>query len=135
MTKLEEQLIVDEGFRTKPYKDTVGKITIGYGRNLDDVGISQAEAYFMLQNDIKKVINQLYAKLPFFKDLTDGRQNALANMAFNLGIDKLMEFKNTLSLIEQKRYTEASTAVLDSKWATQVGERAKRISEKIRLGA
>lgn len=135
MTKLEEQLIVDEGFRTKPYKDTVGKTTIGYGRNLDDVGISQAEAYFMLQNDIKKVINQLYAKLPFFKDLTDGRQNALANMAFNLGIDKLMEFKNTLSLIEQKRYTEASTAVLDSKWATQVGERAKRISEKIRLGA
>lgn len=134
MTQLEEQLINDEGFRAKPYKDTVGKLTIGYGRNLDDVGISRNEALFMLQEDIKKVKTELYAKLPFFKNLTDGRQNALLNMAFNMGIGGLFQFKNTLKLIEQQKFEEASKAVLLSKWASQVGARAVRISNQLKNG-
>lgn len=134
MTKLEEQLINDEGFMSKPYKDTVGKVTIGYGRNLDDVGISRAEAYAMLQNDIQKVKVELQAKLPFFKNLTDGRQNALLNMAFNMGTNGLLKFKNTLKLIEEKNFEQASIEVLKSKWALQVGTRANRISLQIKNG-
>lgn len=134
MTKLEEQLINDEGFMSKPYKDTVGKVTIGYGRNLDDVGISRSEAYAMLQNDIIKVRSELMVKLPFFKSLTDGRQNALLNMAFNMGTNGLLKFKNTLKLIEEKNFEQASIEVLKSKWASQVGSRANRISLQIKNG-
>lgn len=134
MTKLEEQLITDEGFSSKPYRCTAGKLTIGFGRNIDDVGISRYEALFLLQEDIKKVRTELSQKLPFFKDLTDGRQNALINMGFNLGVHGLMQFKNTLLLISQKKYEEASNAVLLSKWAGQVGTRALRISKQIKDG-
>lgn len=134
MTKLEEQLIADEGFMSKPYKDTVGKVTIGYGRNLDDVGISRSEAYAMLQNDIIKVRSELMVKLPFFKSLTYGRQNALINMGFNLGVHGLLQFKNTLKLISEKNYEQASIEVLKSRWALQVGSRADRISQQIKNG-
>jgi len=135
MTKLEEQIMIDEGFRSKPYLDTVGKLTIGYGRNLDDVGISKAEAYAMLQNDIKKVTAELRSKIHFFGLLSDGRQNALINMAFNMGVSKLLGFKKTLALMEKGDFDEASREVLRSKWASQVGQRAVRISEKIKTGS
>lgn len=134
MTKLEEQLIKDEGFSSKPYKCTAGKLTIGYGRNIEDVGISRNEALFLLQEDIKKVKTALYAKLPFFKNLNDGRQNALINMGFNLGVNGLMKFKNTLRLMSEGKYEEASKEVLLSEWASQVGKRANRISDQIKNG-
>ncbi|MCK9373453.1 MAG: glycoside hydrolase family protein [Sulfuricurvum sp.] len=134
MTKLEEQLIIDEGFSSKPYKDTVGKLTIGFGRNLDDKGISRSEAFTMLQTDIKAAKYDLSRNLKFFDQLCDGRQSALINMTFNMGIDKVLGFKRTLKLMEEGKFEEASIEVLKSKWAEQVGDRAKRISDKIRLG-
>ena len=134
MTKLEEQLINDEGFSAKPYHCTAGKLTIGYGRNIEDVGISRNEALFLLQEDIKKVRLALHQNLPFFKNLNDGRQNALINMGFNLGVNGLLQFKNTLALMSSGKYEEASKNVLLSKWATQVGARALRISKQIRDG-
>lgn len=62
----------------------------------------------MLQNDIQKVRSALHDKLPYFKNLTDGRQNALINMAFNMSMNGLLQFKNTLRLISEKNYEQAS---------------------------
>jgi lysozyme len=101
---------------------------------LDDVGISRSEAYAMLQNDIIKVRSELMVKIPFFKSLTDGRQNALLNMAFNMGTSGLLKFTTTLKLMSEKNYEQASIEVLKSKWASQVGTRANRISLQIKNG-
>lgn len=131
MNDLKSQLIIDEGFRDKPYRDTVGKLTIGIGRNLDDVGISKSEALIMLDNDIQKVRYSLTEKLPFFKDLTSTRQDALINMVFNMGVPILLTFKKTLMYLSIGDYKKASEECLKSKWASQVGDRAKRIAKQI----
>lgn len=125
----------DEGKRLKPYKDTVGKLTIGVGRNLDDVGISDVESDFLLANDVAKVDAQLDEKLPWWRNLSVERQTVLLNMAFNMGVDGLLTFKNTLALIQAGDYASAATNMINSKWATQVGGRAVRLADQLRTGA
>jgi lysozyme len=124
----------DEGLRTALYNDTVGKATIGIGRNLDDVGISPAEARMLLENDISRVVKDLNNHLPWWTGLSEPRRRALANMAFNLGIGGLLGFKRMLEAMRQGAFHEAAEHALDSKWARQVGQRAGRISTLIREG-
>jgi lysozyme len=128
------ELVRDEDLRQKPYRCTAGKLTIGIGRNLDDVGISVDEAYFLARNDVAKVVVQLDHELPWWKDLDETRQRVLANMAFNLGINGLLGFKNTLANIQAGRYLEAAQGMLASKWAKQVGPRAERLALMMRDG-
>lgn len=124
---LRRQLIHDEGLRLKAYRDSVGKLTIGVGRNLDDKGISEAEAAVLLENDIAEHVALLDAKLPWWRKLDEARQNALANMCFNLGINGLLGFTNSLALLERGEYEKAAANLAMSKWAKQVGPRATRI--------
>ncbi len=132
--QLAKELIRDEGLRLDPYKDTVGKLTIGVGRNLDDRGISKNEAFFLLDTDVEEVIRDLDRELPWWKDLSNNGQRALANMCFNLGITKLLGFKRMLLYLNRKRYALAAEEALNSKWARQVGSRANRIADLIRHG-
>lgn len=134
MMDIIEQLKRDEGVRLKPYKDSVGILTIGIGRNLEAVGISMDEAMSMLMNDVSKVRAQLSARLPWYKSLDEARRGVLENMAFNLGIDGLLKFKQTIALIEGGKYDDAATAMLQSKWAVQVGKRADRLANQMRSG-
>lgn len=131
---IEEQLRRDEGVRLKPYKDTVGKLTIGIGRNLDDVGISLEEAEIMLANDISKVDAKLKAALPWTDRMDRIRYAVLENMAFNMGVAGLLEFRQTLALIEDGKYAEAAKEMLNSHWAKQVGDRAIRLSLQLDSG-
>lgn len=128
---LSAELIRDEAMALRLYADSVGKHTIGVGRNLDDVGISEGEALFMLHNDIDRTMRDLDQHLPFWRSLDEVRQRVLANMAFNMGIGNdergLLSFKRTLILIEAGQFTEAAKSMADSRWATQVGDRAKRL--------
>jgi lysozyme len=126
---LAAQLVIDEGCRLKPYRDTVGKTTIGIGRNLDDVGISKSEAMMLLGADIDKVTTQLDVALPWWRDMTDRRQQVLANMAFNMGIAGLLGFRDTLAAMKAGDYTKAASGMLASKWAGQVGARARRLAD------
>ncbi len=126
-----KDLVQDEGLKLKPYKDTVGKLTIGIGRNLDDVGISEEEAYHLCENDLKACISDLQT-LSCFDGLPYDVQRVLVNMRFNLGFKGLLGFRNTLALIQEGKYKEASYSMLDSKWAKQVGARAYRLSEILR---
>lgn len=118
----------DEGLRLKPYRDTVGKLTIGVGRNLDDVGISASEARILLLNDITSATADLDRNAPWWKNMPGPAQRALANMAFNMGWPTLSLFKSMLTALEKGRYHEAAAHALDSKWARQVGKRAERIA-------
>lgn len=129
-----EQLKRDESVVLKPYKDSVGKLTIGVGRNLDDVGIDAGEAEYLLRNDILRAGLSLSAALPWTDSLDEARRGVLLNMAFNMGIHGLLTFKNTLSLIQNGHYAAAAVAMLDSKWAAQVGARAHRLSQQMEQG-
>lgn len=131
---LKQELLIDEGKRNKPYVDTVGKLTVGVGRNLTDVGLSDDEIDLLLLNDINKAFANLTSALPWVLTLSDARQRALTNMAFNLGIKGLLGFVTTLNHIKEGRYQEASESMLNSKWASQVGARAKRLSLMIKVG-
>lgn len=129
-----EQLTRDEGCRLKPYKDTVGKLTIGIGRNLDDVGISLEEAHYLLDNDIDRARNNCTANISFFKNLDDARQGVLVNMCFNMGISKLLHFPRLLGAMERGDWNAAADEILTSKYAKDVGDRAKRMAEQVKTG-
>jgi lysozyme len=123
----------DEGLRLKPYEDSVGKLTIGYGRNLEDVGISEAEAEALLRADIAKAEREA-AKYPWFAGLDSARKAVVVSMIFNLGPQGFAGFKNTIADIAAARYDLAASRMLQSKWADQVGNRAIRLAAAMRTG-
>lgn len=131
---LQEQLIRDEGLRLKPYRDTVGKLTIGVGRNLEDVGISHEEAMLLLDHDIARAEAEVNAHLPWSRQLGEPRRAVLVNMAFNLGIGGLLQFRRALAAMQRGDYDLAAREMLDSKWAEQVGARATRLARQMREG-
>jgi len=135
MNRIKAQLVRHEGLRLKPYRCTAGKLTIGIGRNLDDRGISQKEAYAMLERDILDFEQQLLDEIPdVYNGLDEVRQSVLLNMCFNLGLKGLLGFKNTLAYVEAGDWERASNGMLASKWAKQVGMRAIELSEMMRKG-
>jgi lysozyme len=121
----------DEGYSSKLYKDTAGKLTIGYGRNIEDEGIRPNEGELMFQNDLKEAINDIDDFLWYIYS-PDPVKKALINMSYNLGLKRLLTFKKMLQAIIDKNYTKAAIEALDSKWAKQVGGRAKDIAVMIR---
>ena len=131
---LKEQLLLHEGIRLKPYRDTVGKWTIGAGRNLSDKGITKVEAFIMLDTDIADATADCRRYLEFFDTLDEVRQRILIDMCFNMGIHGLLGFKATLAAIKQGRYEDAADHMLNSKWAEQVGRRAHRLAAWMRSG-
>jgi lysozyme len=134
ITNLADQLIRDEGVRLFPYVDTVGKVTIGVGRNLTDDGISLTEARQLLANDIANAVAVMERELPWAVGLDDVRHAALANMAFNLGVGRLLGFKNFLDAMRSGDWKTARNQMLDSTWAKQVGARAQRLAIQIETG-
>lgn len=128
------QLTLHEGMRQFPYKCTSGKTTIGIGRNLDDRGITEAEAAYLLGNDIDDFQARLTREIPWMVELDPVRQRVLLDMAFNLGVPGLLKFKRTLAAIRGKEYDRAAAMMLDSRWATQVGQRSKRLSHMMATG-
>ncbi len=95
MNRIKAQLVRHEGLRLKLYRCAAGKLTIGIGRNLDDCGISQTEAYLLLENDIQNCEKQLLDEIPeIYNGLDEVRKSVLLNMCFNLGIGGLLGFNN-----------------------------------------
>jgi lysozyme len=142
LIKLRSDLTRDEVLRLKPYRDSVGKLSIGIGRNLDDKGISDGEAGMMLDNDITEHLALLDKYLPWWNTLDEARQLALANLAFNLGVGpsaeqplgKLLTFHDTLKALQNKEYDVVANHLSVTLWAKQVGERATRIIAAMRNG-
>ena len=118
----------------KPYKCTSDKLTIGIGRNLEDVGISEKEAEMLLQNDVQQVTAQLKEKFPWVLQLDEVRFAALINFTFNVGIGTASKFVNAMALLKAGNYDTAADEFLDSRWAKQVGQRAIEVTEQIRTG-
>lgn len=134
LNRLVAQLKKHEGLRLTPYKCTADKLTIGIGRNLEDVGISEHEAEMLLKNDIDRATKQLLLSFPWVADLDSVRKAALINFTFNVGIGTVKKFVKAMSFLEAKEYDKAALEFLSSRWASQVGKRATEITEQIRTG-
>jgi len=135
-TKLAAQLTVDEGRKSRMYLDNANppRWTIGVGFNLSDRALPDPIIDALLDWCIDNVQHELDSALPWWRTMNDARQNALANMAFQLGLDKLLKFKKTLDLLKTGRWDAAANEALDSDWARQVPNRAKRVTDMIRKG-
>ena len=134
MDSLIEQLVDHEGLELHPYEDSLGILTIGVGRNLEERGISEDEAFYLLSNDIEVIWDELIKQHPIVEDLDDQRQMILLDMAFNMGVLRLGKFKKMWAAIEDGDMNEASKQALDSRWADQVGRRAERLAERLISG-
>ena len=137
MSTLKEDLIRDEGIRLKPYRDEVGRLTIGVGRNLDDMGITYNEAMMMLDHDLAVAeVELIHAKpeLMHNESLSHERKDVLINMAFNMGVPKLLKFHKMWEALDKHDYAKASDEMLDSVWSGQVGPRAVRLAKIMKGG-
>jgi len=134
MSNLIDTLRRHEGVKNTLYKCTSDKWTIGVGRNLEDVGLSEEEIDFLLLNDIIRTKDLMDNYMPWHKDLDEVRQEALINFVFNVGIGTAMKFKNGMSSLEEGDYPSAAAHMLDSAWAKQVGDRAIEITQMIETG-
>ena len=130
--QLFDDLVRDEGLKLEIYKCTAGKLTIGVGRNIEDRGITTSEARLLLANDVDIISDELTTNFPWWVSMPEPAHRALANMAFNLGVPRLSQFKNMLSALKKGDYGQAAKEALDSNWAKQVGDRANRIAKVFR---
>jgi lysozyme len=139
--KLVKELILDEGYKYEIYEDHLGFATLGVGHLILDkdpefgkplgTPVSEERILECLNNDIDIVCRELDRNMPWWKDLDDNKMRVLANMSFNLGLPRLSGFKNFLGALESGDYEKAAVEMMDSKWATQVGDRAKRLRDRV----
>ena len=130
---LREMLKRHEGIVLKPYTDSVGKITIGVGRNLTDNGITMQEVEFLLEHDIK--LAELYASsYEWFNSLVEARKAVIVSMLFNMGPRRFGQFRRLHAAISAGHFDSAAAEMLDSTWHNQVGRRAEELSELFRIG-
>jgi len=130
-------LVREEGFVSHAYEDSMGYLTIGVGRMIDKAkggGITHSEAEFLLQNDVDRVTNALWKRIPWIKSLDTVRQAVLASMAFQLGVDGFLDFKHTLKMVQAERWGQAADGMLASLWADQTSERAERLAKAMETG-
>ena len=123
-----EMLRRHEGLRLTVYECSAGKKTIGYGRNLEDRGITESEAEWMLDNDIEYTEERLASSFEFYQQLDDVRKAVLIDLAFNLGMAGLKGFKKMLKALEHGDYSEAAIQLLNSRYARQVTNRAMELA-------
>ena len=133
MHSIEDQLILHEGMRLRPYRCTAGRLTIGVGRNLDDKGITEDEAMYLLAGDIEEVIARLEVH-SWYAVLGPVRRKVLIDMCFNLGVAGLMGFRRMIEALERGDYERAADEMVYSRWYRQVGERGRRLERMMRTG-
>lgn len=138
LAALKEDLIEDEGFSKHVYKDNLGYWTVGFGFCIDDrrkdCGLELEDCLVILDKKIQRIYNDFNRRLPWFHKLPDGRQRALCNMAYQMGVDGVMKFKKMMIALQHENYDAAYNEALSSKWATQTPDRAKRVALLIRNG-
>ena len=123
-----------EGFKDRPYRDTVGVLTIGYGWNLESDPMAREAAEIQMRMKLESLEALLLSKFDWYPNLSQTRKDVILNMCYNLGLDGFSNFRNTIWLLQNSRFAEAGEEMLKSKWAKQVGNRAIFLSDKMKAG-
>jgi lysozyme len=133
MRTIEKQLIDHEGLEQKVYRCPAGKLTIGVGRNIEDKGITEEEALFLLKNDIAECEEDLRSIFSEYDTLDESRQRVLIDMRFNLGPSRFRMFKKMIAAVKGKDYSRAAAEMKDSNWYRQVGKRAETLAKMMEM--
>jgi len=136
METLIERIKRHEGLRLRPYRDSLGNASIGYGHYLR-IPISKTAALTILQNDVTYAWLEGYnlpAAVLSADGLTEKRKEVLVEMIFNLGFHGVLGFKRMLKAIEQEDFDLVAKEMLDSRWAEQVKSRAIELADMMRKG-
>lgn len=118
-----------EGFRGEVYKDTLGFDTVGYGTKMP---LSEEEAEMILESRLKAKIKELETKEPFVNKLPINKQEILAEMSYQLGVNGVLKFRKMWNALKKFDYKAASIEMLDSRWYVQTPNRAKELSDRMR---
>ena len=129
-----DQIKLEEGKRLKPYRDQMGWLTIGYGRNIDVEGINEDEAELMLANDLARFSQEVHVRLPWTDSIGDERRAVMVGMAMNTGTAGLLGFKKMLRYAEMGDYESAAAELLSSRYAEQLPERSRRYARQLATG-
>ena len=127
-------LIDDEGYKEQPYKDSLGNLTIGVGRNLDSNGLYPDEVLYLLGNDINKCLQDLRKIFNNFETFDLRRKAALLNMRFNLGPAGFRSFSSMIQCVAREDWDKAAEEALRSKWAKQLPGRSESVARMMREG-
>lgn len=130
---LRARLSRTEGRKSKPYVDTVGKLTIGVGWNLTDKGLPDDIIDELLSRSIVEAVKEA-DKIPVYAKLNVARKTVLIDMVFNMGLQAVLGFRNTLDMMGRGDFKGAAENMLKSLWAEQVGNRAIELAEIMRSG-
>ena len=130
ITLAKESIKKHEGFRRFAYQCTADKTTVGYGRNLDDRGVTEQEAMYLLENDIVECIQDL-ATFPYWNRLTPRQQAALIDLRFCLGHDGYRQFRRMDAALNAGKYGDAALEIERSKFAEQTGKRAEHLADML----
>ena len=122
-------LKIHEGYEQYPYTCSMGVVTIGYGRNLESRGLTEEEAAYLLQCDVKLAEGELLDQYDYYWNLSGERKAVLIDMMVNLGSTRLRKFKKMHLALELRDYSLAAVEMLDSRWARQVGQRSKTLAQ------
>ena len=133
MKAIEKQLIEHEGLEKKVYRCPAGKLTVGVGRNLEDKGITEEEALFLLRNDIAECEDDLRSIFTEYDALDESRKRVLIDMRFNLGPSRFRQFKKLIAAVKEKEFSRAAEEMKDSNWYRQVGKRAETLFEMMEI--
>ena len=131
--EIKDMLIKHEGLVCNLYKCSEDKLTIGVGRNLEANGISEDEAHYLLDNDIKRVIESLDKSFKMWRCMPKRARMVCIDMTFQMGITGFLGFRKTIALMQMGMWLEASEEVLDSKYARQTPNRAAFNSRQLAL--
>ena len=124
---LRSRIKTHEGRRFEPYEDSVGVLTVGYGRNLRDVPFSQDEIDLMFENDLNRARDGALS-IPAYHEMNELRRGVLIEMVFQMGASGVSNFKNFLNACMHHEWARAAEEMLDSKWARQTPERAQELA-------
>ena len=129
-----KQIKEHEGLVLKPYKCPVGKLTIGYGHNIEDNGLSKSACEYILIEDIEEAKRNLYAIFTrdFFDSLSNNQKIALVDMMFNLGMSRFLTFKKFILAVKNKDFIKASAEIINSRAYQKNKSRYKKLSEQIK---
>lgn len=132
---LKAEIIREEGLRLKPYRDFLGNLTIGYGTLIEPgkAEISQRAAEFLMMEELLKCAQDLQ-RFPFFHHANEPRLRALISMRYQLGAGGFRKFQKMIEAANTGDWNRAAREALDSLWAQQTPERARRVANRLRTG-
>ena len=122
---------LSEGFRDRVYKDSLGIDTIGYGFAIKDLVLDEDISEMILERKLEALIERVNKRFDFVECLPEEAQEVIYEMCYQLGVTGVSKFKKTLLYLENEEFNMASKEMLDSKWARQTPNRAKRLSDII----